>query len=146
MAYLYVIKHNIDQIESSNEIDCIRTGRIGRGLCLIAHFSNGKELQISSKQTVMTYPFEPFNELSNYLGNSFMYDFETIGLGRVAINKENIVNFDYRTQENGKVTDIYASFKSGNVVRLYGVKNKYLCNEKLNLMEKFDLDNQYELN
>lgn len=145
MGYLSIISKQLDYIDDHKNVDCIKTKRNGRKLSLVAHLTDGNEIQLTHNQSVLTYPYEPFMELMNCVGRNYINKFAIIANDYVAINKENLENIAFASSNEKNVTDIIAHFKSGNAVRLYGVKDRYLNEERCRLLEYFGDKYSFEM-
>ncbi|MBQ3493936.1 MAG: hypothetical protein IJA69_00820 [Clostridia bacterium] len=144
-----------DKIANINEVNCLVTlENSNYEKALFAILTNGEKVQLIKPMGVLSYPFAASASFCDYyMGALWSKHFQIIsnGVFDVAINKQNFCGFEYysnttfgkgpnNTPPNleGRKTmkqnvDVYATFKDGSSVPLFGVKKKYFEVEKQKL-------------
>ena len=119
--------YSLDYLDS---IDCFSVEKIDDDYCWVETLVDGTRKIFAKSKSVPNLFYILSNNFNEELLDSFGEDFTRLNK-HAYININNIENFSYvKDEENHKIINVLAEFKSQNIVRLYGVKKSQFKEEK----------------
>ena len=139
---LKYIEENIDKIQDANNVNVFYPQRSKHGISIYAGLVGGELVKLTSEQSLMTFPFEPFYWMAksknapNILDRDYFEGFFKI-YDDVCLNKEKFDKFSYMPNEKG--IEVWASFVDGSSFALYTAKKSIIEKEKQRLADIVDI-------
>lgn len=117
--YIY---ENIEKIKNPNDVNIIYISKDKRGIYPAAFIRGNLEHIRLAESKIWMAPFPPMGYLCNTMGHFYWQNF-TIFDNRLAINKINVLNMAYVTENN--IVNVYSHFKDGQTLCIANPSKKH---------------------
>jgi len=122
---------SVEKIQNPNNVNFIRSARDDNNkLFLIAGLNTGEVIEISKKQSMLSYPFEPvLSFLHSHFDDTYRAHFGLLN-NDTCFNINTFEKFEYQKSDEGHCVAVVAHFNDGNSHKCFDFREKHFEKEK----------------